>query len=122
MSEIPTSLLAGFDTLKQALGPLAERMTVRGFAVRPIALWTSVTLFAWANGKPWEQVVEFSGISEGDLSMLVSRTAENLRQIASLGKEYPAIAKSAGDAIGMILREPVIIGHSPATQGPFTDQ
>ncbi|MBW2567191.1 MAG: hypothetical protein JRE24_10055, partial [Deltaproteobacteria bacterium] len=47
------------------------------------------------------------GMAEGDLAMLVSRTADNLRQIASLTKVYPAIAGSAAEAIAIILREPV---------------
>jgi hypothetical protein len=39
--------------------------------------------------------------------MLVSRTADNLRQISSLMKVYPAVARSAAEAIAIILREPV---------------
>jgi len=52
-------------------------------------------------------VLEIGGMAEGDLAMLVTRTADNLRQIASLTKVYPAIARSALDAIAIILREPV---------------
>ena len=112
-SQLSKRVKKAYDTMKRALTPLAERMAVRGFDVRPIALWASTTLFAWATGKPWEKVVQGSGIAEGDLSMLVLRTAENLRQIASLGKEYPAIAQSAEAAIDMILREPVVMVNGP---------
>jgi hypothetical protein len=47
-------------------------------------------------------------MAEGDLAMLVSRTADNLRQIASITEVYPAIARSASEAIAIIMREPVL--------------
>ncbi len=49
-------------------------------------------------------------MTEGDLAMLVSRTADNLRQVASLTNVYPAIAKTSAQAISLILREPAIFG------------
>ncbi|NVM20164.1 MAG: DEAD/DEAH box helicase [Desulfobacterales bacterium] len=107
-SSVPKRLLTAYEKMKKALTPLMERKVVRGFEVKPIALWPAATIYAWANGKPWEMALEIAGMAEGDLSMLVSRTADNLRQIASLRKVYPAIARSAIDAIGMILREPVV--------------
>jgi hypothetical protein len=54
-------------------------------------------------------VLDIASIAEGDLAMLVTRTADNLRQIASLTELYPAISRGAVDGIGMILREPVIM-------------
>jgi superfamily II RNA helicase len=108
-SKISKQLLQSFEKMKTALHALAERMAVRGFEVRPITLWTSATLFSWAKGASWEQVVRVSGMAEGDLSMLILRTAENLRQLASLSREYPAIAASASLAIDILLREPVAI-------------
>jgi superfamily II RNA helicase len=86
-----------------------ERKTVRGFEVRPIPLWPAATIYAWANGQPWEKVLEIAGMAEGDLAMLISRTADNLRQIASLTKVYPATAQSAVEAVAIILREPVVM-------------
>jgi superfamily II RNA helicase len=84
-----------------------ERKVIGGFEVRPIVLWPAATIYAWANGQPWERALEIGGMAEGDLAMLVTRTADHLRQIASLTKVYPAIARSALEAIAMILREPV---------------
>jgi len=95
--------------MKKALGPLVERKTVQGFEVRPVPFWPAATVYAWANGQPWERVLEIAGTAEGDLAMLVLRTADNLRQIAALTKVYPAIAQSALDAIAIILREPVLM-------------
>ncbi len=108
-SRVPKDLSRAFKRLKRALTPLVERKTVRGFEVRPIALRPSETLYAWATGLSWEHVLKTTGVLEGDLSMLVLRTAENLRQIASLTDEYPAIAKNAREAIDMIMREPVVM-------------
>lgn len=107
-SRIPKRLSTAYERMNKALGPLIERKTVQGFEARPIVMWPAVTIYAWANGQPWEKVLEIAGMAEGDLAMLVSRTADNLRQIASLTKVYPAIARSAAEAIAIILREPVI--------------
>jgi superfamily II RNA helicase len=95
--EVPIQLLKAYEMFKNAIVPLGELMTVRGFEVRQIELWPAATIFAWANGQPWENV------------LLISRTADNLRQIASLSEIYPSIAKSAIDAIAMIMREPVAV-------------
>ena len=76
--------------------------------MRPIAIWPAATIYAWANGEPWERVLEIAGMAEGDLAMLVSRTADNLRQVASISEVYPAIARSASEAISIIIREPVL--------------
>jgi superfamily II RNA helicase len=106
-SRIPKKLSKAYERMRKALGPLIERKAVHGFDVRPIAMWPAATVYAWANGQPWEKVLEIAGMAEGDLAMLVSRTADNLRQIVSLTKVYPAIARSAAEAISIILREPV---------------
>ena len=108
-SAIPKRLLTAHNRMKKGLIQLAERKVVRGFEVRPIAMWPAATIYAWAKGQAWEKVLEIAGMAEGDLAMLVTRTADNLRQIASLTKVYPAIAQSALDAIDMILKEPVAL-------------
>jgi superfamily II RNA helicase len=104
---VPKGFLRAFQKMIKALTPLMERKVIGGFEARPIVLWPAATIYAWANGQPWEKVLEIGGMAEGDLAMLVTRTADHLRQIASLTKVYPAIARSALDAIAMILREPV---------------
>ena len=108
-SKIPKRLLKAHARMTKALGPIMERKAVQGFQVRPIAMWPAATIYAWANGQPWERVLGIAGMAEGDLAMLVSRAADNLRQIASLTRVYPAIAQSAVDAMAMILREPVVM-------------
>ena len=106
-SKIPKRLLTAYDRMIKALRPLMRRQAMQGFEVRPITMWPGATIYAWANGQPWERVLEIAGMAEGDLAMLVSRTADNLRQIASLTKVYPAVAQSAVEAIGIIVREPI---------------
>ena len=108
-SAVPSRLLKAYDRMNKRLTPLMERKVVRGFEVRPTALWPAAIIYAWANREPWEKVLDIASIAEGDLAMLVTRTADNLRQIASLTEVYPAISRGAVDGIGMILREPVIM-------------
>jgi hypothetical protein len=58
---------------------------------------------------PWEEELDFLGIADGDLAALVIRTADNLRQIASIGGAYPEISRTAREAVALILREPVLV-------------
>jgi ATP-dependent RNA helicase HelY len=106
---VPNSVFRAFDKMVEALTPLAERKKVRGFAVRPIPFWAAAAIYSWASGMPWEKVSELFGITDGDLAMLVFRTADNLRQIASLKNVYPGISRTAREAVDIILREPVMI-------------
>ncbi len=110
-SNLPKVLLDAYENMKKKLIPLMKRKEAWGFEVRPITLWASASIYAWASGQSWENVLEIAGISEGDLAMLVLRTAENLRQIGSLRKAYPTISRSAFEAIDIILREPVATKH-----------
>jgi ATP-dependent RNA helicase HelY len=109
-SAMPRHLLKAFEKMKKALNPLMERKSVRGFEIRPVSLWPAATIYAWAKEQPWDKVLEIAEMAEGDLAMLVTRTADSLRQIGSVKKVYPAVARSALHAIAMILREPVILG------------
>jgi hypothetical protein len=47
-------------------------------------------------------------MEEGDLVMLILRTADNLRHIRRLKGAFPDAAKAANQAIELILREPVV--------------
>ena len=110
-SQVPIDFLRSFEKMKKALIPLLERKAEQGFDVRPISNWPGAVIYAWGQGLSWEKVLRMTGIAEGDLSMLVLRTAESLRQIAALTKDYPATAKCAREAIEQILREPVLVPH-----------
>jgi ATP-dependent RNA helicase HelY len=106
-TKVPKELIAVFTAMKQGLFPFTDRKTVHGFPVKPIPLWVAATIYAWARGLDWEHVVRIGGMNEGHLAMLISRTADNLRQMVSLTRVYPAVARTANDAIPCIMREPV---------------
>jgi len=107
-SKAPKELVDAYDRMKNGLFPLIESKAVHGFQVRPMPLWAAATIYAWAKGLEWEKALMIAGMTEGDLAMLVSRTADNLRHIASLTSVYPAIAGTSTQAISLILREPAI--------------
>ncbi len=107
-AKVPKKLLTAFLRVKRELRPCAHLMIERGFEVRPLFLRPAVTLFAWAAGQPWDKVVQLSEIEEGNLAMLILRTADNLRHVRSLGWVFPEAAAAAGAAIDMLLRDPVM--------------
>jgi ATP-dependent RNA helicase HelY len=88
---------------------LRERLQAEGFETPPLPFWTVVTVYHWAQGLSWEQVREISGMDEGDLAMIILRTADHLRQIEALSQTHPQLAATAGEAVRMLLREPVLI-------------
>ncbi len=106
--EVPRRLKIVYDRILSTLKPLAERMDSAGFKVGRLPLWTAVLMFHWARGMDWDRIIDRMGIAEGDLTMLISRTADNLRQVAALKETYPEMAALAGDARSAILREPVV--------------
>ncbi len=96
-----------FQMLKN-LQRLRERLQTEGFQTPPLPFWTVVTVYHWAQGLSWEQVREISGMDEGDLAMIILRTADHLRQIEALSQTHPRLAATAAEAIGLLLREPVL--------------
>ena len=94
--------------LSKGIKPFAARMLKRGFEVRSLYFRPSVAIYAWAQGDSWEKVLQISEIEEGNLAMLILRTADNLRHIRNLKEVFPDAATSAAEAIEKILREPVV--------------
>jgi hypothetical protein len=47
-------------------------------------------------------------MEEGDLAMLILRTADNLRHIRGLKDVFPEVAQTASVAIEKIMRDPVV--------------
>jgi ATP-dependent RNA helicase HelY len=108
---VPKKLKAAYNTIVSAVSPIAERMMESGFAVNPLKLWTSVILYDWAGGTPWDTIIEKRGFAEGDMAMLVLRTADNLKQITSLRESHPDMAALAERAREALLREPVVFEY-----------
>ncbi|MDY6843411.1 MAG: helicase-related protein, partial [Thermodesulfobacteriota bacterium] len=114
-SLVPKRLIKAYHKMVQSLLPLIKRKKKKGFEVRQIPFWPAATVYSWASGEQWETILEVSGLTEGDCAMLISRTADNLRQIASLTTVYPQIAKVSSEAIARILREPIIESNVPGS-------
>jgi superfamily II RNA helicase len=104
----PKRLLTSFLNVKKRLRPFSKEMASRGFEVRQLFLRPAVAMYAWATGQSWEKVVSISDLEEGTLAMLVLRTADNLRHVRALVGVFPKASKTAGTAIELILRDPVV--------------
>ncbi|MBN1545270.1 MAG: DEAD/DEAH box helicase [Syntrophaceae bacterium] len=104
----PRKLARGFNRLKRHLADLMERMAAQGFHLNPMYLWPAWAIYAWARGMDWEAITAQVGIADGDFAMLITRTGDNLRQIASLRESHPEVAALAFEAMDTILREPVV--------------
>ena len=103
----PRKLLLAARAVVKTIRPLTSRLEAAGFPVRPYYFWTAVVMYDWARGKPWDDIIRQTGISDGELAMLILRTADNLRQIISLRDSHPEMAALAAEAVEIILREPV---------------
>jgi len=88
--------------------PLMMRMAKAGFPTQPLFFWPCAVIYDWARGRSWEEIIAITGLTDGDLAMLILRTADNLRQLASLKDSHPDTALLALRARESILREPVI--------------
>jgi ATP-dependent RNA helicase HelY len=108
LKKMPRKLGITCRRVVSTLAPLSKRMEDSGFAVSPLYLWTSMVMYEWAKGGDWDEIVQGAGIVDGDMAMLVLRTADNLRQLTSLKETHPDIAELALKARDAILREPVI--------------
>jgi superfamily II RNA helicase len=106
--QVPDQLVQAFIKLSKGIKPFAARMAKWGFEVRPLYFRPSVALYAWARGESWESARKMAETEEGDLAMLILRTADNLRHIRNLKDVFPDAAASAAEAIDKILREPVV--------------
>ncbi|MGD8303699.1 MAG: ATP-dependent DNA helicase, partial [Desulfobacterales bacterium] len=106
--QVPNDLLDAFDRVVKGLRPFARQMLKRGFEARVLHLRPVVAIYAWAKEEPWEKVRVLAEMEEGDLVMLILRTADNLRHIRGLGRAFPEAAQAADQAIALILREPVV--------------
>jgi ATP-dependent RNA helicase HelY len=105
---VPPPLRDAFFRVINGLRPFVRQMLDQGFEARELYLRPVMAVFAWANGAPWEKVQALAELEEGDLVMLVLRTADNLRHIRRLRPFFPDAAETADRAIELILREPVV--------------
>ena len=104
---VPDSLAEAFSKVTERLKPFAARLVSGKFEVRPLQLRPAATIYAWASGQSWETVLRIAEMEEGDLAMLIIRTADNLRHIRGLKDVFPEAAQTASVSIDKIMREPV---------------
>jgi hypothetical protein len=56
----------------------------------------------------WAELTTNIGADEGDLAMLMLRTADHLRQLLSLEAEEPQLADTARRALDLLMRSPLV--------------
>ena len=95
--------------MKNAVEEIISLKKAHDFDVPQMQFWPAASLYTWACGETWENVIKLTGVDEGDLAMLIYRTADNLRQIKSLKNTHPYLADKAKKGIELLLREPVEI-------------
>ena len=105
---VPNRLKTTVTRIQKKLLGFTRHMQSRGFEVRQLYLRPAAMTHAWASGYPWENVAKEYGLAEGNLAMLMMRTADNLRHTASLVEVFPAAAATAREAIDRIMRPPVV--------------
>jgi ATP-dependent RNA helicase HelY len=106
---IPEILRDRYYKLVNGLQSFADEMVAAGFEVRPLTLAPAALIYDWASGTEWDDLRKRYGIADGDLVMLILRTADNLRHIRGLAHVFPDVAQSARTALGQLLREPVLM-------------
>ncbi len=107
----PKALIGSFFKVKKGLASFSARMAQKGFENRPLILSPAAMIYAWASGLPWEKVLNIGKMEEGDLCMLILRTADNLRHVRALKDVFPEAASAAGEAIDLIVRYPVVMEY-----------
>jgi superfamily II RNA helicase len=105
--------LAAVETAFQKTLDLIEELrhlqASRGFKIPQILFWPCAALFLWASGLSWKSLLNVIPVDEGDLTSLIARSADHLRQVTNLRETHPDLSSVAARAIDLILREPVYI-------------
>ena len=92
----------------EKLKPIAQFMIMRGFDVPPIMFWPAAAVYLWAQDVEWDELTRHLTADEGDLSMMILRTADHLRQLLSLQDEEPALAETARKGLSLLVRSPLV--------------
>lgn len=106
--DVPRALEEAYLSIREGLRPFAKEMVKKGFFIPFLYMRPAVTVYHWAAGRNWEEVVALWDSAEGDLAMLIMRTADNLRHVRNLKNVFPQAAQSAKKAMEQILRDPVV--------------
>lgn len=105
---VPKPLGQAFRGVKGGLKSFVMQLAEHGFLTRPLFIRPALAIWLWAADRAdWEDVLEVAQSAEGDLAMLILRTADNLRHIRGLHQVFPQAARTADQAIASILKDPV---------------
>jgi superfamily II RNA helicase len=110
--EAPLNLSEMWEAFERMLGRIEGVRVLtakRNFENPEIFFWPAAALFLWAKGRSWEEVLSTAPVDDGDVTSLIARTADHLRQMTNLEESHPELAATARKAIALILREPVYI-------------
>ncbi len=102
-------LMGSYYRMKNATEEIILLMKQHNFKVPNVQFWPAAALYNWARGETWENVIKLTSVDEGDLAMMIFRTADNLRQLTSLDETHPMLADKSRQCIKLLLREPVIL-------------
>jgi superfamily II RNA helicase len=105
---LPKKLTQAVKKVTRGLKGFSKQMEKRGFHTRPLFYRPALYMWAWAGGHEWQKVIQRGAIAEGDMAMLVLRTADHLRHLKALHEVFAPMAASAKQSIDLILREPVM--------------
>jgi ATP-dependent RNA helicase HelY len=108
---LPKKLIKAVKKVTRGLKGFSKQMERHGFDTRPLFYRPALYMWAWAGGQEWQKVIQRGRIAEGDMAMLVLRTADHLRHLKALQDVFAPMAASARQAIDLILREPVMPGR-----------
>ena len=100
---------SAFDTILGSMEDIRRLKIERGFDNPQILFWPAAALFLWAKGIPWEKLLTIVPVDEGDMSSLIMRTADHLRQVTNLEETHPSLSSTARTSIELIFKEPVYI-------------
>ncbi len=106
--DVPEALEEAYLNIREGLRPFAREMIAKGFSATLLFMRPAMTVYHWTAGRDWESVLALWDSAEGDLAMLIMRTADNLRHIRNLQNVFPEAAESAKEAMERILRDPVV--------------
>ena len=113
--DAPKPLLDTFRTVSKGLATFSKIMSDHRFESHPFFMRPAIAIYSWATGQSWEQILSTVDLPEGNLAMLILRTADNLRQIRALHHTFPRTAETAKKSIDLLLRDPVVIEGFPLT-------
>jgi len=100
-------IVAKIRRMRRDLKGILRKLERGGFETPDVPVWPAVAVYLWAKGVSWQALLRAIPLEEGDMAMLMVRTADHLNQIVGLEATHPDLAQTAREALPLILREPI---------------